>query len=454
MRVWVADIARHNGSVTDLPKRTVARTARLASLPLGYAGRATLGLGRRLGGAPAEAVASQVQERTAEQLFKVLGELKGGAMKLGQALSIFESALPESLVAPYRATLTRLQDSAPPMQSGLVHQVLARELGATWRRDLVEFDDDPAAAASIGQVHRGRWRDGREVAVKVQYPGAGDAVMSDLKQLSRAARLFAGLIPGLDVKPLIEELRARVAEELDYRLEADAQRRFAAEFVDDPTIVVPGVVANTETVLVTEWLESRRSLARLIADGTQQERDHFGEVYVRFLFSGPDRTGLLHADPHPGNFRLMDDVRLGVVDYGAVARLPDGALPRVIGRLLRHAVDDDYDAVLDGLREGGFVRPSITIDIDDLRAYLRPFVEPAAVERFKFSREWMRGQFNRLHDPRQTDFSTMLKINLPPDFLLIHRVWLGGIGVLSQLGAEAPFARILAESLPDFEPQS
>jgi predicted unusual protein kinase regulating ubiquinone biosynthesis (AarF/ABC1/UbiB family) len=453
MRLWLADLAGHNGGVTDLPKRTVARTARLASLPLGFAGRATLGLGRRLGGAPAEVVASQVQERTAEQLFKVLGELKGGAMKLGQALSIFESALPESLIAPYRATLTRLQDSAPPMQSGMVHQVLARELGPTWRRQLVEFDDDPAAAASIGQVHRGRWHDGREVAVKVQYPGAGHAVMSDLKQLSRAARLFSGLIPGLDVKPLIEELRARVAEELDYRLEADAQRRFAIEFVDDPLIVVPDVVTHTETVLVTEWLESRRSLARLIAEGTQAERDHFGEVYVRFLFSGPDRTGLLHADPHPGNFRLLDDGRLGVVDYGAVARLPDGALPRIIGRLLRRAVDDDYPAVLDGLREAGFIRPGITLDVDDLRDYLSPFVEPAAVERFQFSREWMRGQFNRLHDPRETDFSTMLKINLPPDFLLIHRVWLGGIGVLSQLGAEAPFGRILSESLPEFSQQ-
>ncbi|HSS67151.1 MAG TPA: AarF/ABC1/UbiB kinase family protein [Nocardioidaceae bacterium] len=440
--------------MTELPKRTVARTARLASIPLGYAGRATLGLGRRIGGAPADAVASQVQERTAEQLFKVLGELKGGAMKLGQALSIFESALPESLVAPYRTTLTRLQDSAPPMQSGMVHQVLARELGGGWRRDLVEFDDDPAAAASIGQVHHGRWRDGREVAIKIQYPGAGDAVMSDLKTLGRAARLFAGLVPGLDIKPLIDELRARVVEELDYRLEADAQRQFAAEFLDDPLIVVPGVVTNTDTVLVTEWLESPRSLARLIADGTQQERDHFGEVYVRFLFSGPDRTGLLHADPHPGNFRLMHDGRLGVVDYGAVARLPDGALPRVIGRLLRRAVDDDYDAVLDGLREAGFVRPGITLDADKLRDYLSPFVEPAAVERFQFSREWMRGQFNRLNDPRATDFGTMLKITLPPEFLLIHRVWLGGIGVLSQLGAEAPFARILAESLPEFTPQN
>ena len=440
--------------MTDLPKRTVARTARLASLPIGFAGRATVGLGRRLGGAPAEAVASQVQERTAEQLFRVLGELKGGAMKLGQALSIFESALPESLAAPYRATLTQLQDSAPPMQSATVHHVLARELGADWRRNLVAFDDDPAAAASIGQVHRGTWHDGRDVAVKVQYPGAGDAVMSDLKQLSRAARLFAGLIQGLDVKPLIHELRARVAEELDYRLEADAQHRFAVEFADDPSIVVPDVVAHTQTVLVTEWLDSPRSLARLIADGTQAERDHFGEVYVRFLFSGPDRTGMLHADPHPGNFRLMPDGRIGVVDYGAVARLPDGALPAVIGRLLSRAVADDYDAVLDGLRDAGFIRHDVHVGADDLRDYLSPFVEPAATERFKFSREWMRGQFERLHDPREPGFTTMLKINLPPEFLLIHRVWLGGIGVLSQLGAEAPFARILAESLPDFAPQT
>src|SRR5262249_32944360 len=145
---------------------------------------------------------------------------------------------------------------------------------------------------------------------------------------------------------------------------------------------------------------------------------------------------------------------LGVVDYGAVARLPDGGLPHVIGQLLRRAIDDDYDAVLDGLREAGFVRPGVSIDPGDLRDYLSPFVEPAATERFQFSREWMRGQFNRLNDPRQTDFSTMLKINLPPEFLLIHRVWLGGIGVLSQLGAEAPFAQILAESLPAFAAES
>ena len=149
----------------DLPRKAVTRTAKLASLPLGYAGRTAIGMGKRLGGAPAEAVLTEVQARTAEQLFRTLGELKGGAMKFGQALSILEGALPEEMAAPYRAHLTRLQDSAPPMSTAVVHQQLVRELGAGWKRKIVEFDDIPTAAASIGQVHRGRWVDGSDVAI-------------------------------------------------------------------------------------------------------------------------------------------------------------------------------------------------------------------------------------------------------------------------------------------------
>ncbi len=293
------------------------------------------------------------------------------------------------------------------------------------------------------------WHDGREVAVKVQYPGAGEALTSDLKQIGRAARLFAGWIPGLDIKPLVAELQARVAEELDYSLEAAAQSRFAMAFEGDPDIVVPAVVAHTDTVLVSQWLESDRSLARLIADGTQEDRNHYGEVYVRFLFSGPARAGLLHADPHPGNFRILPDGRVGVVDYGAVARLPEG-LPSIIGTLMTYAVADDYERVVAGLREQGFIKDSIDVSADELRDYLSPFIEPAMHERFQFSRGWMRTQFARINDPREPGYTTMLKVNLPPEFLLIHRVWLGGIGVLSQLGADAPFAAILEESLPGF----
>src|SRR5436309_6641181 len=150
--------------VNNLPRRAVTRTAKLATLPMGYAGRTAIGLGKRIGGRPAELVAQEIQQRTAEQIFRVLGELKGGAMKLGQALSIFEAALPPEIAGPYRATLTRLQESAPPLPARTVHQVLARELGEDWRDNFAGFSDTPAAAASIGQVHEAVWKDGRRVA--------------------------------------------------------------------------------------------------------------------------------------------------------------------------------------------------------------------------------------------------------------------------------------------------
>src|SRR6266699_1849992 len=228
--------------VSDLPRRAVTRTAKLATLPLGLAGRTAWGLGKRLGGRPAELVAAEIQHRTAEQIFRVLGELKGGAMKFGQALSIFEAALPPEIAGPYRATLTRLQESAPPLPARTVHRVLAEDLGPDWRGQFAEFDDKPAAAASIGQVHRAVWSDGREVAVKIQYPGAGKALLGDLNQLARVSRLFALLVPGMDVKPLLAELRARVAEELDYTAEAASQASYAKGYADDPDITVPGVV--------------------------------------------------------------------------------------------------------------------------------------------------------------------------------------------------------------------
>lgn len=439
----------------DLPRKAVARTARLAALPLGYATRTAVGLGKRLGGQTAEAVASDIQQRTAEQLFRTLGELKGGAMKFGQALSVLESALPEELAAPYREHLRMLQDSAPPMPTQTVREEIERELGPEWRERLVWLDGGPTAAASIGQVHRGRWSDDRDVAVKVQYPGAGEALMGDLRQLSRLARGVSPLFPGVDVKPLIAEIQARAAEELDYRLEAEAQQAFADAFADDRDIVVPPVVTAGRTVLVSEWLESPQSIAGIIAEGTQAERDHYGELLVRFLFAGPARTGMLHADPHPGNFRVIphDDGspgRLGVLDFGAVARLPERQLPRPMGTLIRIATLADHDQLVDGLREEGFIRPNVTVDPQLVLDYLSPFVEPTKVERFRFSREWMRGQFQRLNDPSDPTFALATKLNLPPSYLLIHRTWLGGIGLLSQLEAEAPFRAIMEEFLPGF----
>ncbi|TLS39719.1 AarF/ABC1/UbiB kinase family protein [Streptomyces montanus] len=446
--------------MSDLPRKAVTRTAKLAALPLGFAGRATWGLGKRIGGKSAEIVGRELQQRTAEQLFKVLGELKGGAMKFGQALSVFESALPEEVAGPYRAALTKLQEAAPPMPTRTVHSVLEERLGEDWLDLFLEFEDKPAAAASIGQVHRAVWHDGREVAVKVQYPGAGEALLSDLNQLSRFARLLGPLIPGMDIKPLIAELRDRVSEELDYGLEAQAQQAHADEFADDPDVLVPAVVHQCEQVLVTEWIDGI-PLSEVIADGTQEQRDRAGQLLARFLFSGPARTGLLHADPHPGNFRLLpgdsgdldggskDDWRLGVLDFGTVDRLP-GGLPSTIGDSLRMTLDGEAETVYELLCEEGFVKESIELDPDAVLDYLLPIIEPAQADEFTFTRGWIRSQAARIADPRSPAYQLGKQLNLPPSYLLIHRVTLSTIGVLCQLGATVRLREELEEWLPGF----
>jgi len=441
-----------------MPRKAVSRTARLAALPLSFAGRATLGLGKRLGGRPAEEVAAELQAQTAEQLFATLGKLKGGAMKFGQAMSVFESALPEDVAGPYRAALTKLQDSAPAMPTRTVHSVLAADLGEDWAANFRSFSDQPAAAASIGQVHRAVWQDGRDVAVKIQYPGAGDALLSDLGQLARLARMLGPLIPGMDIKPLIAELRERVTEELDYRLEAESQQLHAQEFADDADIRVPRVVAQSGRVLVTEWLDGK-PLSQVISDGTRTERDRAGQLLARFLFAGPARTGLLHADPHPGNFRLVKTGRaasswqLGVLDFGTVDRLP-GGLPSPIGTSLRLALAGDAGAVYDLLKQEGFVRPTISLDPDAVLDYLVPIIEPTRAEQFTFSREWMRTQAARIADPRSPAYNLGKQLNLPPSYLLIHRVTLSTIGVLCQLGATVRLHEELLRWLPGFaEPE-
>jgi predicted unusual protein kinase regulating ubiquinone biosynthesis (AarF/ABC1/UbiB family) len=434
--------------VSDIPQRRVARTAKLASLPLGVAGRATVGLGKRITGRSAEEVTAELQARTAEQLFTVLGELKGGAMKLGQALSVFEAALPENIAAPYRDALTRLQEAAPPMHTATVHRVLDEQFGRRWPDRFRSFDEVPAAAASIGQVHRAVWSDGREVAVKLQYPGAGPALLADFTQLSRMAWLFARMSPGLEVKPLLAELKERVLEELDYALEANSQRAFAAAFAEDRDIAVPRVVASAPKVIVTEWLEGK-PLSRIIASGTTAERDHAGSLLALLHYSAPARAGLLHGDPHPGNFRVLADGRLGVVDFGAVARLP-GGFPEPLGRLTRLTLEGDRHGVMREMRAQGFLLSGVHVDPQQVMDYLGPIVEPLVTPTFTFTRAWMRQQASRLSDPRREEARVGRQFNLPPSYLLIHRVTLGSIGVLCQLGATAPYRSLAERWQPGF----
>ncbi|WP_309237218.1 AarF/ABC1/UbiB kinase family protein [Actinomadura sp. BRA 177] len=426
--------------MSDLPRRAVTRSAKLASLPIGFAGRTALGVGKRTFGKPAEAVAMEIQTRTAEQLFKVLGELKGGAMKLGQMLSIFEAALPPEIAGPYRATLTKLQEAAPPLPVSTVHGVLEEFLGEDWRDYFESFDDKPAAAASIGQVHRAVWHDGRAVAVKVQYPGAGKALISDFNQLARLGRLFGVLMPGLDVKSMLAELKERVVEELDYTIEAESQSLFRAAYLDDPDFYVPEVIAQSGNILITEWMDGTL-LSKIISDGDQDTRNHAALLYCRFLLSGPKRCGMLHGDPHPGNFRLLEDGRLGVLDFGAVDRIPGGFQKR-LGLLLRIGTMADIDEIEDALRREDFIREGVEVDAESLQAFLAPVTEPFVTETFKFNREWLRDMAARVTDLRPSN--VVRQLNLPPEYVIIHRVLSAGTGVLCQLDCEIP-AR--AESL-------
>ena len=446
--IGAAPTVSHNGRVADIPKGALNRTARLASLPLSAAGRATLGLGQRLVGRDRDTVSSELQRRTAEQLFEVLGTLKGGAMKFGQALSIYEAAIPDEYAAPYREALTKLQNAAPPMPPATVHKILAQQFGTGWRARFAEFDDTAAAAASIGQVHRGIWHDGRPVAVKLQYPGADAALKSDMDQLFRVAPLLGMVVPGTEMKPLVAELRERILEELDYAREADNQRAFAAGYAGDEKYLVPRVVASAPKAIISEWVDGT-SLNRIVATGTREQRDLAGSLLTELHFAAPARVGLLHADPHPGNYLLTDDGRLAVIDFGSVARLPDGA-PRIIGQVTRLALEGHVDLVVEALRGEGFIPPGYHPDPELLMDYVVPFVEPLRHETFHFTRTWMQAQFARMSDFSTEESRVARHLNLPPSYLLIHRVTLGSVAVMCQLDTNAAFRAIVSEHLAGF----
>ncbi|MEE2057591.1 ABC1 kinase family protein [Rhodococcus artemisiae] len=434
--------------VADIPRRSSSRTAKLASIPLGIAGRAAVGFGRRLAGGDRDEIDAEMTAKAAEQLFTVLGELKGGAMKLGQALSVMEAAVPEEFAEPYREALTKLQAEAPPLPAKAVHHMLDQQLGTKWRERFASFDDVPTASASIGQVHRAVWSDGREVAVKVQYPGADEALRADLKTLSRFASLFSTVMPGTDVRAILDELSARTEEELDYRTEADNQRAFSKVFENDPQFKVPRVVASAPKVTVTEWL-SATPLSSIITGGTREQRNRAGALLAEFHFSSPARVGLLHSDPHPGNFMLLEDGRLGVIDFGATAAMPDG-FPPVLGRMVRLALDERFDELTQLLYDSKFVLPGRTVTDQEIADYLRPFTDPIRTESFHFTRSWLQQAAGVATDFSGPQFRTARTLNLPPEYLSIFRVLLGSVGICAQLDAYAPYMRILTEWLPGF----
>jgi predicted unusual protein kinase regulating ubiquinone biosynthesis (AarF/ABC1/UbiB family) len=342
------------------------------------------------------------------------------------------------------------------LPASVVHKVLADELGENWRNRLVEFSDKAAGAASIGQVHRATWRsmhgDEHDVAVKVQYPGVAKALHSDLRQLSRLAKLFKVLHTGIDISAMAAEMIDRLDEELDYEREGASQRRFAAAF--DGTlggsedIYVPKVLAATPRVLVTEWLTGR-PLSAIITDGTQAERDRVGAQLVRAVYSGPARTGLMHADPHPGNFLVLPDGRLGMLDFGAVKELPDG-LPAPLGILAGWTVRGDGEQLLASLVDVGFLPADTSVSEQEALDYFAPMCEMFEADSFAFSRTWLRHNAAHLIDPRTSTSAVGRQLALPADYFTVHRVVLGVMGVLSQLGAVVPMRLEEMRWAPEF----
>jgi predicted unusual protein kinase regulating ubiquinone biosynthesis (AarF/ABC1/UbiB family) len=290
------------------------------------------------------------------------------------------------------------------------------------------------------------------VAVKIQYPGADLALDADLRTLERCSRLFTLIVPGLDARAVMRELRERMLDELDYRAEADRQRTFAAAFARDEALVVPAVVASAPKVLVSEWLDGvslGAIMGRPAVDGADQaRRDRYAHTVLETMFSSPARLGLLHADPHPGNFLALADGRLAMIDYGAVATLP-GGIPPVLARILRHVADAEPDAMMDLLRAEGFLARDVAAD--DVLRYIGALGDPLRVERFHFHRAWMKRQGERVVNLRgRAYWETGRALTLPAQYLLVVRVLSGWTNALAQLDCTAA-ARGLAERwLPGF----
>jgi predicted unusual protein kinase regulating ubiquinone biosynthesis (AarF/ABC1/UbiB family) len=437
-----------DGDVADIKRGSAARNAKLASIPVGFAGRAALGFGKRLTGKSKDEVNAELMEKAANQLFTVLGELKGGAMKVGQALSVMEAAIPEEFGEPYREALTKLQKDAPPLPADKVHRVLDAQLGTKWRQRFADFNDKPVASASIGQVHKAVWSDGREVAVKIQYPGADEALRADLKTLQRMIGVVKQLAPGADVQGVVDELIERAEMELDYRLEANNQRAFAKAYQGHPHFLVPHIVASAPKVVIQEWIDGT-PMAEIIRNGTVEQRDLMGARLLELTFDGPRRLELMHGDAHPGNFMLLPDGRMGVIDFGAVAPLP-GGFPIELGMTIRLAREKNYDLLLPTMEKVGFIQKGRQVSVRDIDEMLRQYVEPVEVEVFHYTRKWLQKMTTSQIDRSVSQIKTARQMDLPPKLAIPMRVIASVAAILCQLDAHVPIKALSEELIPGF----
>ncbi len=387
----------------------------------------------------------QFELKTAESITEALGNMKGAMMKLGQMASYLDQGMPEHV----RAALAELQSNAPPMSAELAAQVVTEELGDAPERIFAEWDAEPIAAASIGQVHRALTQDGRAVAVKVQYPGVGEAIRSDL---DNAGLLFAAvgmLFPGLEPEPLVDELRTRLVEELDYRLEADNQRLFADFYRGHPFIHVPEVVAelSTERVLTTELADGVRF--EVVETWAQEERDLAAESIFRFVFGSLYRLHAFNGDPHPGNYLFRPGGQVTFLDFGLVKRFSAEEI-KVLERMITAMVlDHDIPEYRRTIEEIGMLQPGSSFTDDEVEDYFGHFYDFVLRDEVAtITSEYASETVRRFFDTSGPYGPIMKASNVPASFVIIQRINLGLYAIFGQLHATANWRRISEELWP------
>jgi len=380
--------------------------------------------------------------RSAEDVAKVLGGMKGAIMKAGQMLSFIADGLPPEA----QAALATLQADVPPMAPSLAEGVIRAELGDDPGKLFLDWDPIPVAAASIGQVHRAVMPDGRVVAVKVQYPGVDKAIKSDLDNAELLYGLFAQFaLKGLDVKALVDELRDRMADELDYRIEAGCQTDFAERYEGHPFVRIPKVVPerSSQRVLTSEWVGGMR-WAEFLDSATRAQKDHAAEVLMRFAQGSIHRHGVFNGDPHPGNYRFHDDGSITFLDFGLVKRWSPGEFER-LAPVLDAILDADADRAVKAAVAAGFLAADHGFDPAFVFEYIRGPYEPFETESFTYTRRWVAEALQTVIDLQGRYGELIKKLNVPTSYVILDRVVWGMSALLGRLRATNNWRGILAE---------